>query len=129
MKRINIITGILLFLVIAATRPAYAQSNARSQTEPKTADLRSAAEKGDSEAQFLLGLRYSKGDGVPFDRVEAYRWLYFAVEGGNSKAIMPRYEVSQGMMQTEIVETQERVLRSLGIDPTTRFHINENEGS
>lgn len=45
-----------------------------------------AAERGDSQAQFLLGLRYSRGVGVPMDEAEAVRWYRRAAEQGHSGA-------------------------------------------
>src|SRR4030081_936634 len=36
---------------------------------------RRAAEQGDSLAQYSLGLRYDRGQGVPRDIVEASKWL------------------------------------------------------
>ena len=36
--------------------------------------FRKAAEQGDGDAQFNLGLMYAKGKGVPQDYVEAYKW-------------------------------------------------------
>jgi hypothetical protein len=36
---------------------------------------RRAAEQGDSQAQYSLGLLYEKGQGVPRDIVEAAKWL------------------------------------------------------
>ena len=38
-------------------------------TEVSIAQLQANAERGDAEAQYLLGVRYSKGDVVPLDKV------------------------------------------------------------
>ena len=40
--------------------------------------VRQAAEQGHANAQFLLGLRYTNGEGVPQDYVEAHMWLNLA---------------------------------------------------
>lgn len=48
--------------------------------------VKAAAEKGDHEAQFLIGLQYKVGDGLPRDRAEAAKWLRKAAESGNAEA-------------------------------------------
>jgi len=45
-----------------------------------------AAEKGNADAQFSLGLAYGKGSGVRKDNVEAAKWLNLAAKQGNAKA-------------------------------------------
>lgn len=49
-------------------------------------ELRPLAERGNSEAQFLLGQMYSYGWGVQKDAQEAYRWYAEAANGGLPKA-------------------------------------------
>ncbi|CAG0124531.1 Secretory immunoglobulin A-binding protein EsiB [Rhodocyclaceae bacterium] len=49
--------------------------------------LQKAADRGDGEAQFMLGMIYSEGSGIPQDLVQAHMWLNLA---GTSKQ-----EVSQ----------------------------------
>ena len=44
------------------------------------------AEQGDADAQFDLGLMYSKREGVPQDYKEAARWFRAAVEQGDANA-------------------------------------------
>ena len=39
---------------------------------------RLAAERGDANAQYNLGLMYAKGEGVPEDDVQAYAWFNLA---------------------------------------------------
>jgi len=39
---------------------------------------RRAADQGDETAQFILGVMYSKGQGVPQDYVLAHKWLNLA---------------------------------------------------
>ena len=41
-----------------------------------------AAEQGDAEAQFNLGVMYRDGEGVPQDEAEAVRWFRLAAEQG-----------------------------------------------
>ena len=49
-----------------------------------------AAGRGDAGAQFVLGLRYHNGAGVPRDHAEAARWLRLAAEQGHAAGPVPR---------------------------------------
>jgi putative methionine-R-sulfoxide reductase with GAF domain len=49
-------------------------------------ELTQMAEKGDAEAQNLLGLHYVSGEGVKQDEPEAVRWFTKAAEQGNVSA-------------------------------------------
>lgn len=44
------------------------------------------AEKGSDSAQFALGVRYLKGEGVPKDAEKAQKWLKEAAKNGNAEA-------------------------------------------
>lgn len=50
------------------------------------AAIQKSAEQGDAEAQGLLGIKYSLGDGVPQDDQQAAAWYRKAAEQGNAKA-------------------------------------------
>ena len=45
---------------------------------------RMAAEQGNPDAQFNLGLSYAKGQGVAKDNAEAVHWYRLAAEQGNA---------------------------------------------
>ncbi len=45
--------------------------------------MKTAAEKGDAEAQYLLGLQYQAGDGIAKSPAEAAKWLRQAAEQGH----------------------------------------------
>lgn len=45
--------------------------------------MKTAAEKGDAEAQYLLGLQYQAGDGIEKNPVEATKWLRQAATQGH----------------------------------------------
>ena len=45
-----------------------------------------AAEQGDADAQYKLGLMYSNGEGILQDNKEATKWFQLAVEQGNTLA-------------------------------------------
>jgi len=53
-----------------------------AQTEADVAALLTKAQRGNSIAQYRLGLAYSNGHGVAPDPIEAYVWLSLAYEGG-----------------------------------------------
>jgi uncharacterized protein len=65
--------------------------------------LRQAAEQGDAEAQFYLGVRYSRGRGVPSDRPEAVRWYRRAAEQGHARAQAQLGQKSSGLADDEAV--------------------------
>ncbi|MCQ2071289.1 MAG: hypothetical protein MJZ68_09180 [archaeon] len=49
-------------------------------------ELREAAENGEPEAMYLLGMKYEKGDGVPEDWDTARAWFVKAIQKNHSKA-------------------------------------------
>lgn len=60
------------------------------------------AEKGDANAQFVLGLKYDTGKGVPQDYVEAAKWYRKAAEQGYAKAqfnLGAMYDEGRGVHQ------------------------------
>ena len=66
-------------------RKAAAQEDADDDREAMQWYLR-AAEQGDAEAQYTLGLAYSIGRGVAEDDREAVQWFREAAEQGHAKA-------------------------------------------
>ena len=48
--------------------------------------LKKAAEQGDLDAQFLLGVCYSGMDGIKEDKAEARKWLRAAADQGCEEA-------------------------------------------
>jgi hypothetical protein len=65
-----------------------------------------AAERGQVEALYNLGLLYSTGQGVPVDYVMAHKWFNLAAMKGNSQARECRAELALDMSPTEIAEAQ-----------------------
>ena len=49
--------------------------------------LRKAAEQGDADAQYDLGLLYARGQGVETDAAEAVFWFYKAGDQGHKRAL------------------------------------------
>jgi TPR repeat protein len=71
---------------------------------------REAAQKGDADAQALLGLMYELGHGVPQDYVKAHMWLDLAASRGtavlqNSHALV-RDRVATRMTPQQIAKAQ-----------------------
>ena len=63
--------------------------NRRQQSaKPATAisEIQAAAEQGDRDAQFELGLIYQGGRGVPQDKEQAQQWLTQAAQKGHGRA-------------------------------------------
>ena len=54
--------------------------------DPLLDAVRRAAEQGDVDAQYNLGVGYAFGQGVPEDDAEAVRWFRLAAEQGNAGA-------------------------------------------
>jgi TPR repeat protein len=60
------------------------------------------AEKGDAKAQFVLGLKYENGKGVPQDYAEAAKWYRKAAEQGYAEAqfnLGAMYDEGRGVHQ------------------------------
>ena len=57
--------------------------------------VRQAADQGDADAQYNLGLMYANGEGVPEDDAEAVRWYRLAADQGTTRA-RPRTVQSSG---------------------------------
>ena len=69
-------------------------------------EFRQAAEQGDAEAQFLLGLAHTGGEGVPEDDAEAVRWFLMAAEQGHAGAqyrLGLAYGTGEGVTQSSVI--------------------------
>ena len=68
---------------------------------------RLAADQGDANAQFNLGVIYNNGEGVPRNYVTAYVWFNIAAASGQEVAINARSRVEQQMTRSQIFEAQQ----------------------
>ena len=59
---------------------------AQADNVPHFQETLKAAEQGDTEAQFNLGVMYAKGIGVPQDYAQAVQWYRKAAEQGEIEA-------------------------------------------
>ena len=70
---------------------------------------RLAADQGDARAQFNLGVRYYKGQGVPQDYVLAHKWINLAASRTGEereKRVKARDLVARRMTAAQIAEAQ-----------------------
>lgn len=83
MKTLNLLLALLL------PAAAFAQ-NTRPRPDPQQAQqerqLKAFADRGDTDAQFELGLRYLTGEGLPKNEEEGVRWVEKAAEAGHLRA-------------------------------------------
>lgn len=94
MNRLIIRLG--LFLVLLA--PGWAM---RPMAWESLMRVKAAAEQGNAEAQFLLGLQYKVGDGIDKDRGEAVKWLRKSAESGYAEAQYALGELYAGLDPTD----------------------------
>jgi len=68
--------------------------------------FRKAADQGNADAQYGLGLLYFKGLGVPQNYAIAHMWLNLGAAGGNEEAANYRDALTAKMAPTQIAEAQ-----------------------
>ena len=76
--------GILALLVVAACWGPTLQAN--DWKNAPISEVQKAAEQGDADAQFMLGISYVQGKGVAQGDKQAATWFRKAAEQGNAKA-------------------------------------------
>src|SRR5215510_5509426 len=90
-------------LVVLAVCIAASGAWAADQTA-SVATLKKRAAQGEVEAQFTLGVLYSKGEGVPQDEAEALKWFRLAATQGHARAQLNLgllYATGEGVPQDE----------------------------
>ena len=75
--------AVAVFSLSVLGPPVQAQDNPLAQ---ELANLRALAEAGATEAQYIFGVMYDTGLGVPQDPAEAVRWYRLAAEQGHASA-------------------------------------------
>ena len=68
--------------------------------------FRKAADQGNADAQYGLGLLYFKGLGVPQNYAIAHMWLNLGAAGGNEEAANYRDALTAKMAPPQIAEAQ-----------------------
>ena len=72
--------------------------------------LRSLAEKGNANAQNIIGAMYFQGNnGVPKDYVRAYMWFNFSARNGNRDGSKAQEIIASQMTSVEIAKAQDMV--------------------
>ncbi len=69
-------------------------------------EFRLLADQGFASSQFNLGLMYAKGQGVPQDYVQAYRWYTLAASQGIDLAGKFKDHLKKSMSLNELAEAQ-----------------------
>ncbi len=92
-------SGIILCLVFGST---VSLEGVAQESDDAVASLRAAAEQGDADAQYELGLMYLEGLGVKQDNVEAYAWIRTAAAQGRGGTL----EIRQALLR-EMTPSQE----------------------
>jgi uncharacterized protein len=64
--------------------------------------FRKAAQQGDADSQYYLGLMYAKGEGVVANGIMSYAYLSLAAGNGNSEAVETRDLVVKHISEDEI---------------------------
>ncbi len=65
-----------------------------------------AAEKGQKQAYYDLGLLYSTGQGVKQNYIEAHMWFNLAAMNGVRRAKVDRADLAMEMSSNQIAEAQ-----------------------
>ena len=74
-------------------------------SDSETASLRTAAEGGDSSAQYSLALRYEAGEGISKNQTEAAHWFRSAAMQGHAESqlrLVAYYIQGWGVLKDEI---------------------------
>ena len=102
-------------LIIASTAPAPADFpaavEAYDQGDYATAfgESRPVAERGDADAQYLLGFLYARGEGVRRDLVRAYLWFSLAARQGDGIAADALTGLARRMSPEQVDEARSLV--------------------
>ncbi len=96
--------GIILCLVIVAT---VSLEGVAQESDDAVASLRAAAERGDADAQYELGLMYLEGLGVKQDNAEAYAWIRTAAAQGKGGTL----EIRQTLLREMTPSQADRAIR------------------
>lgn len=63
-----------------------------------------AAQRGDTAAQYNIGRLYARGEGVPRDYAEAYKWFTLAAAGGRREGEQGRQAIARNMTPVQMAE-------------------------
>jgi hypothetical protein len=87
----------------------YAKGRGVTQDEQQAVIwYRKAADQGDADAQYNLGIRYADGKGISQDYIEAHMWFSLATVGGEERATKNRSIIEAKMTPEQIAEARRR---------------------
>ena len=101
------VIGLSLMLAVSGCTDYRAGKDAYNRGDYETAlnEFRPLADQGDAAAQFILGVLYDEGKGVPQDYTEAGKWYRLAADQGHAAAqyiLGVMYAVGRGVPQNYI---------------------------
>jgi TPR repeat protein len=106
---------VIAFIVAIAAPVAFAQSIGDGFDALGRLDFAAArniftthAERGESAAQIELGFMYAIGEGIPGDKVQAYKWFDVAARSGDRFAGEMRDTLANRMTPEQIAEGKAR---------------------
>lgn len=67
------------------------------------------ARHGNSAAQFNIARMYALGEGVPYNKMEAYKWMTIASRAGRPEATKALTSLKKHMSPEEIYDGEQRV--------------------
>lgn len=91
MKKVKLLSGLVVTLFVSSSLAAQQDmigifNLPTSQKEAR--QLEEAAERGDAESQYLLGIAFYYGGYLPKDGESSAEWLLKSAESGNQRAIL-----------------------------------------
>jgi len=99
-------------LALSVVRPAAADFadaiEAYDQGDYATtfAETRPLAERGDADAQYMLGFLYERGEGVARDLTRAYAWYILAARQGDAFAAQALAALARRMSDADIADAE-----------------------
>lgn len=91
------------------------QADGKPDGDEMQASLVAAAEAGFTAAQFVLGQMFLNGDGVPKDKILAYKWLLLAERancGFSEASRIARKRLATEMLASQITEAERQAAES-----------------
>ncbi len=105
---LSIVVGLALMLATPVLADFQARLDALKSGDYEAAinEFRPLAEQGDASAQFNLGVMCARGQGVPQDYVQAYRWYTLAAGQGDDLAGKVKDYLGESMTLHQLAEAQ-----------------------
>ena len=103
--------AVALLIVVTASQAwadfkAGVEAYERGDYATALTEFRPVAQQGNADAQFILGVMYSKGQGVPQDDVQAHMWLSLAAAQSKESYRKSRDILAKQMTPAQIAEAQ-----------------------